>query len=85
MLTSHTQRKLSALRKKLWKEAGPPPDLATRLFSERIVFLVRPLCVCVCGGGRHCPDANGRGAEGDNGNDTQRATARTRNGQSSNV
>ncbi len=34
------QRKLSVLRKKLWREAGPPPDLATRLFSERIMYLV---------------------------------------------
>jgi hypothetical protein len=34
------QRKLSHLRRKLWKEAGPPPDLATRLFSERIIYLV---------------------------------------------
>lgn len=25
----------------MWKEAGPPPDLATRLFSERIIYLVR--------------------------------------------
>lgn len=37
---SAQQRKLSMLRKKLWKEAGPPPDLATRLFSERIMYLV---------------------------------------------
>jgi hypothetical protein len=29
------------LRKKMWKEAGPPPELATRLFSERIMYLVR--------------------------------------------
>lgn len=36
-------RKLSMLRKKLWKEAGPPPDLATRLFSERIMFLGMPI------------------------------------------
>ncbi|GBF87370.1 ATP-dependent Clp protease proteolytic subunit-related protein, chloroplastic [Raphidocelis subcapitata] len=36
-------RKLSHLRKKLWKEAGPPPDLATRLFSERIVYLGMPI------------------------------------------
>jgi hypothetical protein len=35
------QRKLSHLRKKMWKEAGPPPDLATRLFTERIIYLVR--------------------------------------------
>eukprot|EP00882_Tetradesmus_deserticola_P031939 GHRQ01036126.1.p1 GENE.GHRQ01036126.1~~GHRQ01036126.1.p1 ORF type:complete len:175 (+),score=35.93 GHRQ01036126.1:37-525(+) len=34
------QRKLSHLRRKLWREAGPPPDLATRLFSERIIYLV---------------------------------------------
>jgi len=25
----------------MWKEAGPPPDLATRLFTERIIYLVR--------------------------------------------
>ncbi|PNW85812.1 hypothetical protein CHLRE_03g204350v5 [Chlamydomonas reinhardtii] len=36
-------RKLSHLRKKLWKEAGPPPDLATRLFSERIMYLGMPI------------------------------------------
>lgn len=36
-------RKLSALRKKMWKEAGPPPDLASRLFSERIMFLGMPI------------------------------------------
>lgn len=24
----------------MWGEAGPPPDLATRLFTERIMFLV---------------------------------------------
>lgn len=36
-------RKLSHLRKKLWKEAGPPPDLATRLFSERIIYLGMPI------------------------------------------
>ena len=41
MSASCLQRKLSELRKKLWKEAGPPPDLATRLFSERIMYLVR--------------------------------------------
>lgn len=34
------QRKLSHLRRKLWREAGPPPDLATRLFTERIIYLV---------------------------------------------
>eukprot|EP00955_Chlamydomonas_euryale_P119188 366577-Chlamydomonas_euryale.AAC.17 len=28
----------------MWGEAGPPPDLATRLFTERIIYLVRP-CV----------------------------------------
>lgn len=32
------------LRKKMYGEAGPPPDLATRLFTERIIYLVRP-CV----------------------------------------
>lgn len=31
------------LRRKMWKEAGPPPDLATRLFSERIMFLGMPI------------------------------------------
>ncbi|GFH27470.1 ATP-dependent Clp protease, protease subunit [Haematococcus lacustris] len=31
------------LRKKLWREAGPPPDLATRLFSERIMYLGMPI------------------------------------------
>ncbi|KAL6749997.1 inactive subunit of chloroplast ClpP complex [Haematococcus lacustris] len=36
-------RKLSMLRKKLWREAGPPPDLATRLFSERIMYLGMPI------------------------------------------
>jgi len=36
-------RKLSMLRKKMWKEAGPPPDLATRLFSERIMYLGMPI------------------------------------------
>mmetsp|Transcript_5866 Transcript_5866/g.10192 ORF Transcript_5866/g.10192 Transcript_5866/m.10192 type:complete len:314 (+) Transcript_5866:95-1036(+) len=36
-------RKLNMLRKKLWKEAGPPPDLATRLFSERIMYLGMPI------------------------------------------
>lgn len=36
-------RKLSHLRKKMWKEAGPPPDLATRLFSERIIYLGMPI------------------------------------------
>ncbi|KXZ53471.1 hypothetical protein GPECTOR_7g921 [Gonium pectorale] len=36
-------RKLSHLRKKLWKEAGPPPDLATRLFTERIMYLGMPI------------------------------------------
>eukprot|EP00878_Enallax_costatus_P007425 GHUV01007775.1.p1 GENE.GHUV01007775.1~~GHUV01007775.1.p1 ORF type:complete len:214 (+),score=47.01 GHUV01007775.1:238-879(+) len=36
-------RKLSHLRRKLWREAGPPPDLATRLFSERIVYLGMPI------------------------------------------
>eukprot|EP00775_Hariotina_reticulata_P006748 gene6748-6968_t len=36
-------RKLSHLRRKLWKEAGPPPDLATRLFSERIIYLGMPI------------------------------------------
>lgn len=35
------QRKLAHLRKKMWREAGPPPDLATRMFSERIMYLVR--------------------------------------------
>jgi len=44
-----TQRKLSHLRRKLWREAGPPPDLATRLFSERIIYLVRA---------RHCHTAS---------------------------
>ncbi len=24
----------------MWREAGPPPDLATRLFTERIMYLV---------------------------------------------
>ncbi|KAJ9526635.1 hypothetical protein QJQ45_017599, partial [Haematococcus lacustris] len=37
------ERKLSMLRKKLWREAGPPPDLATRLFSERIMYLGMPI------------------------------------------
>ena len=37
---SWMQRKLSMLRKKMWNEAGPPPDLATRLFTERIMYLV---------------------------------------------
>lgn len=41
------QRKLSHLRKKMWKEAGPPPDLATRLFTERIIYLVRCWAVAV--------------------------------------
>lgn len=36
-------KKLSHLRKKLWEEAGPPPDLATRLFSERIMYLGLPI------------------------------------------
>mmetsp|Transcript_392 Transcript_392/g.986 ORF Transcript_392/g.986 Transcript_392/m.986 type:complete len:310 (-) Transcript_392:183-1112(-) len=36
-------RKLSTLRRKLWREAGPPPDLATRLFSERIMYLGMPI------------------------------------------
>ncbi|WIA39296.1 hypothetical protein OEZ86_005414 [Tetradesmus obliquus] len=36
-------RKLSHLRRKLWREAGPPPDLATRLFSERIIYLGMPI------------------------------------------
>ncbi|KAG2494845.1 hypothetical protein HYH03_007085 [Edaphochlamys debaryana] len=36
-------RKLAHLRKKMWKEAGPPPDLATRLFSERIMYLGMPI------------------------------------------
>jgi hypothetical protein len=40
VLAAPLQRKLSHLRKKMWKEAGPPPDLATRLFSERIIYLV---------------------------------------------
>lgn len=34
---------MSMLRKKLWREAGPPPDLATRLFSERIMYLGMPI------------------------------------------
>lgn len=41
------QRKLSHLRKKMWREAGPPPDLATRLFTERIIYLV-------CSTGEQC-------------------------------
>ncbi|GLC37105.1 hypothetical protein PLESTB_001391200 [Pleodorina starrii] len=36
-------RKLAHLRKKMWKEAGPPPDLATRLFTERIMYLGMPI------------------------------------------
>lgn len=36
-------RKLAHLRKKMWKEAGPPPDLATRMFSERIMYLGMPI------------------------------------------
>eukprot|EP00877_Chromochloris_zofingiensis_P013718 jgi/Chrzof1/85/Cz01g02300.t1 len=36
-------RKLGPLRRKLWREAGPPPDLATRLFAERIVYLGMPI------------------------------------------
>ncbi|KAG1677936.1 hypothetical protein FOA52_001354 [Chlamydomonas sp. UWO 241] len=36
-------RKLSQLRKKMWGEAGPPPDLATRLFTERIMYLGMPI------------------------------------------
>jgi hypothetical protein len=47
------QRKLSHLRRKLWREAGPPPDLATRLFSERIVYLVRA-SDCSCGSNAAC-------------------------------
>lgn len=31
------------LRKKMWNEAGPPPDLATRLFTERIMYLGMPI------------------------------------------
>lgn len=27
----------------MWKEAGPPPELATRLFSERIMYLGMPI------------------------------------------
>lgn len=27
----------------MWREAGPPPDLATRLFTERIVYLGMPI------------------------------------------
>ncbi|PNH11833.1 ATP-dependent Clp protease proteolytic subunit-related protein 4, chloroplastic [Tetrabaena socialis] len=27
----------------MWKEAGPPPDLATRLFTERIMYLGMPI------------------------------------------
>jgi len=36
-------RKLSHLRKKMWREAGPPPELATRLFTERIIYLGMPI------------------------------------------
>lgn len=35
--------RIATLRKKNWAEAGPPPDLATRMFSERIMYLGMPI------------------------------------------
>jgi hypothetical protein len=40
----------------MWGEAGPPPDLATRLFTERIMYLVslapRGACMAPAGHAR---------------------------------